>query len=87
MLQLVFDKAKVYIPMADLVNKDDEIKRLTDEIDKTKFEINRAKSMLSNEKFVSKAPAQKIQEEKEKLEKYKSLLTSLQDSLEKIKNM
>ena len=87
MLQLVFDKAKVYIPMADLVNKEAEIKRLNDEIDKTKFEINRAKSMLSNEKFVSKAPAQKIQEEKEKLEKYKSLLTSLQDSLEKIKNM
>ena len=73
--------------MADLVNKDDEIKRLTDEIDKTKFEINRAESMLSNEKFVSKAPAQKIQDEKEKLEKYKSLLVSLQDSLEKIKNM
>ena len=73
--------------MADLVNKEAEIKRLNDEIDKTKFEINRAKSMLSNEKFVSKAPAQKIQEEKEKLEKYKSLLTSLQDSLEKIKNM
>ena len=87
MLQLVFDKAKVYIPMADLVNKEDEIKRLNDEIEKTKFEINRAESMLSNEKFVSKAPAQKIQEEKEKLEKYKSLLTSLQDSLEKIKNM
>ena len=87
MLQLVFDKAKVYIPMADLVNKEAEIKRLNDEIEKTKFEINRAESMLSNEKFVSKAPAQKIQEEKEKLEKYKSLLTSLQDSLEKIKNM
>ena len=87
MMQLVFDKSKVYIPMADLVNKEDEIKRLTDEIEKTNFEIKRAESMLSNEKFVSKAPANKIQEEKDKLEKYKSVLSSLEDSLTKIKNI
>ena len=87
MMQLVFDKSKVYIPMADLVNKEDEIKRLTDEIEKTNFEIKRAESMLSNEKFVSKAPVNKIQEEKDKLEKYKSVLSSLEDSLTKIKNI
>lgn len=87
MVQLVFEKILIYIPMTDLINKEEELKRLQNEIEKINFEIKRAENMLSNEKFVSKAPKEKIDEEKEKFEKYNNLLKSLNESLEKIKNI
>ena len=45
-------------------------RRLTKEEERLNKEIKRAKGMLANEKFVSKAPEAKVQEEREKLEKY-----------------
>ena len=44
-------------------------------------EIARAKGMLSNERFVSKAPEAKVQEEKEKLEKYTQMLANVQERM------
>jgi valyl-tRNA synthetase len=43
--------------------------------------------MLSNEKFISKAPAEKIAQEREKLEKYTSMMTKVEEELDSIKAM
>ena len=48
-------------------------------------EIKRAKGMLSNEKFISKAPAAKVEAEKEKLEKYTSMAAQVAERLSQLK--
>lgn len=83
-ITLTFEKSSVYIPFAELVDIEEEKKRLQGEIKKVESEIARAKGMLSNEKFVSKAPEAKINEEKEKLKKYEQMLIDLNNTLEKL---
>ncbi|MFV0498928.1 MAG: class I tRNA ligase family protein, partial [Bacilli bacterium] len=76
--------AVMYIMSSDIIDKDEEKNRLEKEIEKVKFEIKRAKGMLSNEKFVSKAPQNKIDNEKNKLKNYESQLIELENSLDKL---
>lgn len=83
-VSLTFENSTVYIPFNELVDLNKEKERLKREISKIEFEINRAKGMLSNEKFVSKAPKQKIDEEKEKLKKYEQILLDLNETLAKL---
>ena len=83
-VSLTFDKSKVFIPFNELVDTEKEKIRISDEIKKVESEINRAKGMLSNERFVEKAPKEKIDEEKEKLKKYEQMLVELKNSLEKL---
>ena len=61
------------------------IERLTKEEDKMNKEIKRAQGMLSNPKFVDKAPADKVQAEKDKLEKYTQMLAQIQERLAALK--
>lgn len=81
---LTFEGSSIYIPFNELVDIDKEKARIKEKIEKTEFEINRAKGMLSNEKFVGKAPKQKIDEEKEKLKKYEQMLIDLNETLAKL---
>ena len=64
----VIPDAVIYMPFAELVDVEKEIARLEKEAGRLEGEIKRAKGMLSNERFVSKAPAAKVEAEKEKLE-------------------
>ncbi len=82
---IVCSNTTVMIPMSELINLEDEKLRLNTELVKLQNEIKRCESMLSNEKFVSKAPEQKINEEKEKLYNYKQQYNSVEDALNKIK--
>ena len=54
---------------------------ITIEMDKLKKEIERVEKMLSNEKFISKAPQSKVDEEKEKQVKYTQLMKQVKDQL------
>ena len=74
----VIPGAVIYIPLEELVDLDKERERLTKEKEKLMGEIKRAEGMLSNEKFVSKAPEAKVNEEKEKLAKYKDMLEQVE---------
>jgi len=77
--------AAIYIPFADLVDVEKEIERLEKEKIRLAGELNRVKGMLSNEKFVSKAPEAKIAEEKEKQEKYTMMMTQVEERLSQLK--
>ena len=70
---------EVLIPMASIINKEDELARLDKEITKTTGEIKRIEGKLGNEAFTSKAPAQVIAKEEEKLASYKQALAKLQE--------
>ena len=84
-VSIVVPGATVYLPMEELVDFEQDLERLKKEEEKLTKEIARAKGMLSNERFVSKAPEAKVQEEKEKLEKYTQMLAQVQERLEGLK--
>ena len=82
---IITEGMEVIIPLGDLIDKEAEKTRLEEEIKKLEAEVLRAEKMLSNQGFIAKAPAQKVEEEKAKLEKYKDLLEKAKESLENLK--
>ncbi len=77
----VIHQAVIYMPFAELVDIEKEIERLKKEEEHLSKELARVKGMLGNEKFVSKAPAAKIEEEKAKLEKYAQMMDQVKERL------
>lgn len=73
--------AVIYIPFADLVDIAKEIERLEKEKQKWEAEIKRSTGMLNNERFTSKAPAEKVAEEREKLQRNTQLLQQVTERL------
>ncbi len=80
----VIPGATLYIPFADLVDVAKEKERLDKEHARLLKEIARAEGMLSNERFLSKAPAAKVQEEKDKLAKYRQMLEQVEAGIAQI---
>ncbi len=80
-VSLVTGAATVYIPFKELVDIEEEKKRLIKERDRLEKELKRSNAMLSNEKFLSKAPQAKIDEEKEKLKGYEKMMGEVQERL------
>ena len=78
-------RAVIYMPFAELVDIDKEIDRLEKEEAKLEKELARSRGMLGNEKFVSRAPEAKIQEEKAKLEKYEQMMAQVKERLNQLK--
>ena len=81
----VIPDAVIYMPFAELVDVEKEIARLEKEAGRLEGEIKRAKGLLSNERFVSKAPAAKVEAEKEKLEKYTAMAAQVAERLSQLK--
>ena len=77
----VVPDAVIYMPFAELVDIEKEIERLKKEQKKLDGEIKRCEGMLNNERFLSKAPEQKVEEEKEKLSKYRQMLEKVEERL------
>ena len=76
---------EVHIPFEELVDIEEEKKRLEGEKKRLESEVQRGEKMLSNPGFINKAPEAKINEEKEKLANYKELLENVIQKLEKMK--
>ena len=81
-VSVVVPDAVVYLPLEDLVDFEQELERLKKEEDRLNKEIKRAEGMLANERFVSKAPADKVQAERDKLEKYTEMLAQVKERME-----
>ena len=80
----VIPEAVLHIPFAELVDIDKEIERLKKEEARLNGEIKRCEGMLGNEKFISKAPQAKIDEEKAKPAKYQQMLSQVTERLESL---
>ena len=85
-VSVVIAGATLYIPFADLVDIAQEIERLEKERKRLEGELARVNGMLSNEKFISKAPEAKIAEEKEKLAKYTQMMEQVKERLSQLGN-
>lgn len=83
-MSVLSEELEVYLPFDELVDLEEEKKRLQGEKQKLEAEVERASKMLSNPGFVNKAPENKIKEEKEKLEKYKQMLENVEERLSKL---
>ena len=83
-ISVVTDGIEIFMPFEDLVDISAEKERLNGEKNKLEAEVSRAEKMLSNPGFVSKAPENKINEEKAKLTKYKEMLESV---IERLNNL
>ena len=77
---------KIFMPFSELVDIEEEIKRLKGEKAKLEQEVERSNKILSNQGFISKAPKAKIDEEKAKLENYSKMLEETKIRLENMKN-
>ena len=80
-VSILTDNIELYIPFEELVDIEEEHKRLEEEKKKVLAEIERAEKMLSNPGFMNKAPESKINEEKSKLSKYQDMLKNIEERL------
>ncbi|MBQ4242954.1 MAG: valine--tRNA ligase [Lachnospiraceae bacterium] len=84
-VSVVTGNATVYIPLAELVDMGEEIARLEKEEKRLQGELKRSNAMLTNEKFLSKAPESKIAEEREKLAGYEKMMSEVKERLAALK--
>ena len=80
-VSVVIPGATLYLPLEDLVDFEKEKERLLKEKERLVKELARSRGMLSNEKFLSKAPEAKVQEEKEKLAGYEQMMAQVEERL------
>ena len=73
------------VPLASIINVEEEIEKLSKELKRLTGEIKRGEGMLSNPNFVNKAPEAKVNAEKEKLEGYRSQYAIVEKQLEEMK--
>ena len=74
------------VALAQIVNVEEEMKKLTAQLEKLTAEIKRCEGMLANPNFVNKAPEAKVNAEKEKLEYYKKQYETVEKQLEALKS-
>ena len=83
-VSILVDGMEAFMPFEDLVDLEEEKKRLQKEKERLEKEVERGTKMLSNPGFTSKAPEAKIKEEKEKLAKYEEMLKTTVERLENL---
>lgn len=81
---ITLTRISIYLDLLGAVDLDKENERLNNEKEKVLKELNRAKSMLSNEKFVSKAPANLVEQEKMKVIKYEEMLNDIEKRIKEL---
>ena len=80
-VSIVTGSATAYIPLAEMIDTEKELARLTKELENTEKEIDRLTKKLSNGGFTSKAPAAVVEGEKAKLEKYRETLDGIKTAI------
>lgn len=80
-IQVITDSARIFIPLAQLVDREKEIARLTKEKQACEKDIAVISGKLNNQGFLAKAPEKVVAGEKEKLAKAQELLAKIEESL------
>ncbi len=86
-VSIVLPKETIYIPLTDLMDVQAELQRLEKEEKRLAGELKRSAGMLGNEKFLSKAPQSKIDEEKEKQQKYQLQMDGIRQAIEELRKL
>ena len=83
-MSAVTSLAEIYIPLEDLVDYNAEYDRLSKEKKRLEGEVKRVESKLSNQGFISKSPEKVVNEEREKMAKYKDMLEKVSARFEMV---
>ena len=86
-VNVVTSEMEIFIPFTDLVNIEEETLRLEKEKEKILVQKEITDKMLGNPGFVAKAPKQKVEEEKQKQEKFNEMIKAIDERIENLKNM
>jgi len=78
---------EIYLPLAGIIDFSEEARRLTKEIDKLRKDLEAAQRKLTNEDFLSKAPAAVVANEKEKVQTWTEKLAKLKHHRERIEEL
>jgi valyl-tRNA synthetase len=84
---LVGESGTLHIPMAGLIDKDTEMKRLDKEIGKAENELSAKQKKLANPNYVEKAPADVVGKERDRVAELESALSRLQEEKQRIAAM
>ena len=84
-MSAIISDAEVYIPLAELINLDDEIARLEKEVANLQNEVTRSEKKLGNERFVANAPEAVVAEERSKQADWQHKLTAATSRLAEVK--
>ena len=83
-VQIITDAATIFLPLSDIIDFEKEKARLAAEEKRLHGEIERIEKKLSNEGFVAKAPAQVVEAERQKMQKYKEMLDGVLEAISKL---
>ncbi len=84
LVTVVTDDAKLYMPLAELVDLDKERERIEKSLKKAREDLEKTLAKLSNEKFTSKAPENVVNAERERADKQRALIENLEESLKSL---
>ena len=84
MVSAVTEEARLFMPMAELIDLDKERARLEKELEKARKNYEGQMRKLSNENFISRAPEAVVQTERERAEKARALVENLETSLKNL---
>ncbi|MCR4606351.1 MAG: valine--tRNA ligase [Oscillospiraceae bacterium] len=87
MVNIATDNARIFIPLQELVDVDKEIQRLEKELEKSEKMLASQIAKLSNENFVSRAPENVVNVEREKKSKLEALIVNLRQSLSEMRSL
>jgi valyl-tRNA synthetase len=76
---------KLLVPLADLIDIEDEIKRLSKKISSTIKEIEKSRLKLNNENFISNAPPEIVKQEKSRIQENEILISELNIQIDKLR--
>jgi len=83
-LQFVCDKTTFFLDVANIIDLKNEEKRIIEEMEKIKIEIDKINKMLRNSKFIKNAPDEVVKKQKENFMNYKNTLTKLEEAKKNI---
>ena len=78
-------EAKIYIPMSELVDKEEELQRLNKELAKTEKMLAQSEGKLNNQGFIGKAPANVVEKVKQQAEKEREKIAMIKAAIEALK--
>ena len=87
MINVTTDNARIFIPLQELVDVEKEIGRIEKELEKSEKLLASQIAKLSNENFVSRAPENVVNAEREKKSKLEALIVNLKQSLSDLKSL
>ncbi|MBQ1254967.1 MAG: class I tRNA ligase family protein, partial [Clostridia bacterium] len=86
-VRVITDACEILIPIADMIDKEEEMARLTKELASAENEIARATKKLENAEFVAKAPAKLVDAERSKIETFTAKCEKIRAAIENLKNI